>query len=158
MASTSNSARAEAISRFVLLGFKEKCVTRAVDAHAMFVRCLMLQSPDESPPLGKPSHSNTQAVAESLPRGEAVVSNLCSPDIEWDDDLDEDSDFSSIGCLQNEETLEHMSDKDQKMMQLVEMDFPSEEVMSAIDPCVSGTLILELIDHIHAYRILKEKS
>ncbi|KAI3909745.1 hypothetical protein MKW98_014162 [Papaver atlanticum] len=80
MASTSNSARSEAISRFMLMGFKEKFVTRAVDAHAegdeerILEALLSYNTPDESPPR----------------------------DIEWDDDLDEVSDFSSIGCLQNE--------------------------------------------------------
>ncbi|KAI3855902.1 hypothetical protein MKX03_001450 [Papaver bracteatum] len=164
MESTSNSARAKAISRFRSMGFEEKFVIRAVDTNAegddvgILEALLAYNTPDESPPRGEPFPSNTQAGDRSFPRGEAVVSDCCSSDIEWDGDLDEVSDFSNIGCLQNEETLEHMSDKDQKMMQLVEMGFPIEEVTSAIHSCDSGTPILELIDHIHAYRILKEKS
>lgn len=164
MAGTSNSARCKAISYFMSMGFDEEFVVKAVDTHAegdevgILDALLAYNTPDESPTPGEPFPSNTQAGDRSLPRGEAVVSDRCSPDIEWDDDLDEDSDFSSIGCLRNEETLEHMTDRDQKMMQLLEMDFPIQEVMSAIHSCVPETPILELIDYIHASRMLKEES
>lgn len=57
-----------------------------------------------------------------------------------------------------EESSPHLSEKDRKMLELVEMGFHIDEVSAAIDACDPDTPTHELVDHISAAQISKATS
>ncbi|OVA14824.1 hypothetical protein BVC80_8957g18 [Macleaya cordata] len=119
--STSNPARSKLIYHFIGMGFSENLVAKAIDENGEgnteeILETLLTYS----------------ALEESPPQCEVVPSDLYSPEFEWDS-LDDLSDAES--SFRNEENSGHLSGKEKKMLHLVDMDFPVDEVSAAMDAC-----------------------
>ncbi|XP_043715506.1 DNA (cytosine-5)-methyltransferase DRM2-like [Telopea speciosissima] len=139
-ASTSAGSNFSLISHFVGMGFSENMVVKAI----------------------KENEGNTEAILETLltysvvenypPECELIPSDTNSSESKMDD-LDQLSDISS--CLGDEETTDHLSDREKKFLQLVDMGFPIDDASSALEKCGPGTSIMELMDFISAAQIGK---
>ncbi|KAJ4957976.1 hypothetical protein NE237_025087 [Protea cynaroides] len=141
-ASTSAGSCSNLISHFVGMGFSKNMVAKAIKENG---------------------EGNTEAILETLltysvvekspPECELIPSDTNSSESKMDD-LDQLSDISS--CFGDEETTEHLSDKDKKFLQLVDMGFPIDDASSALEKCGPDTSIMELMDFISASQIGKK--
>ncbi|KAF6139644.1 hypothetical protein GIB67_033648 [Kingdonia uniflora] len=91
-----------------------------------------------------------KALENSLPQYELDPCDLQFPESERLSPYD----FSSgDSCLEIEEDVEHLSAKERKLLQLVEMGFLIDEASSAIEASGPDTDITELMDYISAARM-----
>ncbi|KAJ4960650.1 hypothetical protein NE237_020560 [Protea cynaroides] len=149
---TNGSSNSKLICHFVGMGFSENLVAKAIKENG---------------------EENTEAILEALltyvaleqspPEGQNVNSDILSSDSDGDsnilssendgDFLDELSDMS--GCHGDEENMDHLSDKEKKLLHLVDMGYYVEEASAAIDRCGPDSSIMELTDFISAAQMAK---
>ncbi|XP_043725115.1 DNA (cytosine-5)-methyltransferase DRM2-like [Telopea speciosissima] len=138
------------IRHFVGMGFSENLVAKAIKENG---------------------EDNTETILEALltyvalekspPKDLSVISDINSSDSDGDsnirsiesegDFLDELSDWSG-----DEENMDHLSDKEKKLLLLVDMGYYIEEASAAIDRCGPDSSIMELTDFISAAQMARE--
>ncbi|CAA6665546.1 unnamed protein product [Spirodela intermedia] len=123
------SCRAVAVSHFIEMGFPEEMVNRAVKEHGLR-RCM-----------------------------EVILDTLLTYSCFFQSEGDiVDEDTSNMDSFGDEENVEDFSEKDKKLLQLVEMGFFADDVSSAIDRCGPDASFLELADSIRAAQIAEEEK
>ncbi|KAJ4974813.1 hypothetical protein NE237_007987 [Protea cynaroides] len=146
------------IHHFVGMGFSENLVAKAINENgeenteAILEALLTYTALEKSPPEG-------QSVDSDIPSSESDGdSNIRSPESDGDyveelSDFDELSDVNS--CLGDEEDMDHLSDKEKKLLLLVDMGYCIEEASAAIDTCGPDSSIVELTDFISAAQMAR---
>ncbi|XP_042475432.1 DNA (cytosine-5)-methyltransferase DRM2-like isoform X2 [Macadamia integrifolia] len=140
-ASTSAGPHSSLFSYFVGMGFSKNMVVKAIkengegNTNAILETLLTYSMIEKSP-------SECELIPYDTDSSESKM-----------DDLDQLSDISS--CLGDEETIEHLSDREKKFLQLMDMGFPIDDASSALEKCGPDTSIMELMDFISAAQIGK---
>ncbi|XP_010251207.1 PREDICTED: DNA (cytosine-5)-methyltransferase DRM2-like isoform X1 [Nelumbo nucifera] len=125
---------------FVRMGFSEKLVGKALEengegnAEAILELLLTFSVLENSPRESEHVHSNPSSENEG-----DLIDELS--------DVDDD--------LQNEESMDPLSDKEKKLLLLVDMGYPIDVASTAIDRCGPGSSIMELTDFITAAEMAK---
>lgn len=134
-------SRPSLVCYFMGMGFEEEMVAKAIEENG---------------------EGDTEAILETLLTYKAIGKtpsdfanspddcSLASDKDNTDDDLPDMDDF------EDEEFTEDLSEKDRKLLILVEMGFPTDEAYSAINRCGPNASVLELADSIHAARLAEE--
>ncbi|XP_010931603.1 DNA (cytosine-5)-methyltransferase DRM2 isoform X2 [Elaeis guineensis] len=136
-------SRPSLVCYFMGMGFEEEMVAKAME---------------------KNGEGDTEAILETLltykaidkaPSDYANSPNGCSLTSDKDNT---DDDLSDMDDFQDEEFTEDLSEKDRKLLILVEMGFPTDEASSAIKRCGPNASVLELADSIHAAQMAEEPN
>ncbi|KAK1326947.1 DNA (cytosine-5)-methyltransferase DRM2 [Acorus calamus] len=126
------------LSHFVGMGFAEDMVAKVIDENG---------------------EGDVDTILETLLTYKVIGTSATSHSSEIEKkDTDEDfsdisSGFSHADYVGNEIEDEDISEKDKKLLQLVEMGFSTAEAASAVDRCGQDASILELADSIHAAQL-----
>ncbi|XP_038980928.1 DNA (cytosine-5)-methyltransferase DRM2-like isoform X2 [Phoenix dactylifera] len=125
------------------MGFKEDMVVKAIqengegDTEAILETLLTYKAIEKAPS----DHENSP--------------NDCSLS---SDRENTDEDLCDMDDFEDEEFAEDLSEKDRKLLILVEMGFPTDKASSAIDRCGPNASLLELADSIHAAQMAEESD
>ncbi|KAJ6830504.1 DNA (cytosine-5)-methyltransferase DRM2-like [Iris pallida] len=140
-ASEAGPSRPNLISHFVVMGFSEEMVVKALkengeeDTNAILETLLTYSAIENSP-----------SKQEDSPNCRYLASDT--------EGLDED--FSDMDEFEYEEFTDDLSEKDRIVSTLVDMGFLAEEASSAIDRCGKDASVLELADSIRAAQLAEE--
>ncbi|XP_042500571.1 DNA (cytosine-5)-methyltransferase DRM2-like isoform X2 [Macadamia integrifolia] len=152
------------IRHFVGMGFSENLVAKAIKENgeentetileAQILEALLTYvALEKSPPEGGQSVYSDMHSSDS--DGD---SNIRRTEIDGDflDDLSDVDELSDVsGCLGDEENMDHLSDKERKLLHLVDMGYYIEEASAAIDRCGPDSSIMELTDFISAAQMAR---
>ncbi|KAK1269961.1 GDSL esterase/lipase [Acorus gramineus] len=133
-----DASRSKLLSHFVGMGFAEDMVAKVIDENG---------------------EGDVDTILETLLTYKVIGTSTTSHSSEIEKkDTDEDfsdisSGFSDADYVGNEIEDENISEKDKKLLQLVEMGFSTAEAASAVDRCGQDASILELADSIHAAQL-----
>ncbi|XP_038980925.1 DNA (cytosine-5)-methyltransferase DRM2-like isoform X1 [Phoenix dactylifera] len=136
-------SRPSLVREFIVMGFKEDMVVKAIqengegDTEAILETLLTYKAIEKAPS----DHENSP--------------NDCSLS---SDRENTDEDLCDMDDFEDEEFAEDLSEKDRKLLILVEMGFPTDKASSAIDRCGPNASLLELADSIHAAQMAEESD
>ncbi|KAK1281248.1 DNA (cytosine-5)-methyltransferase DRM1 [Acorus gramineus] len=138
--SPADPSRSKLISHFVGMGFAEDMVTKVIDENGKRDVNTLLETLLTYKVIGTSTNSPRSSNNEKK-----------CPDDEFSDMSSVE--FSDADYVENETEEEDISEKDRKLLTLVEMGFSTDEASSAVDRCGQNASILELADSIHAAQL-----
>ncbi|CAA7402280.1 unnamed protein product [Spirodela intermedia] len=137
-------SRPRLVSHFIEMGFPEEMVNRAVKEHGEGGMEVIL---------------DTLLTYSVIERSTPALDNSSSKSVSSQSEGDiVDEDTSNMDSFGDEENVEDFSEKDKKLLQLVEMGFFADDVSSAIDRCGPDASFLELADSIRAAQMAEESD
>uniref|UniRef100_A0A1D1XR74 DNA (cytosine-5-)-methyltransferase n=1 Tax=Anthurium amnicola TaxID=1678845 RepID=A0A1D1XR74_9ARAE len=129
------------VSHFLGMGFPEDLVTRAIEENGEGDTGAILDTLLTYSVIKKSSPESERCTDIPYPASEGDIF---------------DGDLSDMDSFADEDFVEDISEKDRKLLQLVEMGFSADEASSAIDRCGSDASFLELADSIRAAQMAED--